>query len=79
MLRLIQLQNGTIRKIGVVDEPVVRLISEFSSIYGLAIAAIQSGVKLSALIKQQNTDPEAASGLAAGVVPDRSGGLQTRR
>jgi hypothetical protein len=56
MLRLIQLRNGNIRKIGVVDEPRIELLSEFASIYDLARTAINSGVKLSALIKQYNTD-----------------------
>src|SRR5262249_23651192 len=56
MLRLIQLQNGNIRKIGIVDEPRVRLLSEFASIYELAQAAINGGVKLSALAKQHSTD-----------------------
>jgi hypothetical protein len=56
MLRLIQLRNGNIRKIGVVDESRIKLLSEFASIYELAQAAINSGVKLSALAKQHNTD-----------------------
>src|SRR5262245_64346683 len=49
MLRLIQLRNGNIRKVGVVDEPRIRLLSEFASIYELARAAIGSSVKLSTL------------------------------
>ena len=42
MLRLIQLRNGNIRKIGVIDEPRIKLLSEFASIYELARAAINS-------------------------------------
>ena len=49
MLRLIQLRNGNIRKVGVIDEPRIKLLSEFASIYELARAAIDSRVKLSAL------------------------------
>ncbi|HKQ72509.1 MAG TPA: AraD1 family protein [Blastocatellia bacterium] len=56
MLRLIQLRNGNIRKIGVVDEPRIRLLSEFASIYELAREAISSNVKLSAMAKQHDTD-----------------------
>jgi hypothetical protein len=56
MLRLIQLRNGNIRKIGVVGEPRVNLLSEFASIYDLAWAAISSGAKLSTLVKQHKTD-----------------------
>jgi len=56
MLRLIQLRNGNIRKIGVVDEPRIRLLSEFVSIYDLARAAISSSVKLSSLAQEHNTD-----------------------
>ena len=56
MLRLIQLRNGNIRKIGVIDEPRIKLLSEFASIYELARAAINSRVNLSALIKQRNAD-----------------------
>jgi len=56
MFRLIQLQNGNIRKIGVVDEPRIQLLSEFASIYDLAWAAINSGAKLSALVRQRHAD-----------------------
>jgi hypothetical protein len=56
MLRLIQLRNGNIRKIGVVDEPRVKLLSEFASIYDMARTAINSGVKLSALAQRHDTD-----------------------
>jgi hypothetical protein len=56
MLRLIQLHNGSIRKIGLVDEPQIRLLSEFASIYELANAAIRSGARLSALVERCTTD-----------------------
>src|SRR5262245_10347185 len=56
MLRLIQLQNGNIRKVGVVEEPRIRLLSEFASTYELAQSAINTGVKLSALIGRLSTD-----------------------
>jgi hypothetical protein len=56
MLRLIQLRNGNIRKVGVVEEPRVKLLSEFASIYELSLAAIKSGEKLSSLIERRYTD-----------------------
>jgi hypothetical protein len=56
MLRLIQLRNGNIRKIGVIDEPRIKLLSEFASIYELARAAIDSRVKLSALANRHGAD-----------------------
>jgi hypothetical protein len=56
MLRLIQLRNGNIRKIGVIDEPRIKLLSEFTSIYELARAAINSRAKISALTNRHNTD-----------------------
>src|SRR5262249_4661078 len=56
MLRLIQLRNGNIRKIGVIDEPRIKLLSEFASIYELARAAINSRVKLSELTKLHGAD-----------------------
>lgn len=56
MLRLIQLRNGNIRKVGVVDEPRINLLSEFASIYDLARAAINSGRRLSSLIERHRAD-----------------------
>jgi hypothetical protein len=56
MLRLIQLRNGNIRKVGVVDEPRVKLLSEFASIYELARVAINSSQKLSSLIERHATN-----------------------
>src|SRR5262245_66190548 len=56
MLRLIQLRNGNIRKIGVIDDQRIKLLSEFASIYELARAAINSQVKLSELTKRHGAD-----------------------
>jgi hypothetical protein len=54
--RLIQLQQGSIRKVGLIDEPQIRLLAEFPSIYELANAAIKAGAKLPALARQCLTD-----------------------
>jgi hypothetical protein len=52
MTRLIQIQKGRERAIAVVEEPNVRLVSRFKTVYDLALAAIKNGVSLSVLIRQ---------------------------
>ncbi|MDQ3652757.1 MAG: GguC protein [Acidobacteriota bacterium] len=54
--RLIQIQQGSVRQVGLIDEPKIRLLAEFASIYELANAAINKGMKLSALVRQCLTD-----------------------
>ncbi len=54
--RLIQIQHGSLRQVGLIDEPKIRLLAEFASIYELANAAISSGMKLPALVRQCLTD-----------------------
>ena len=56
MTRLIQLQQDGIRKVAVVSEPKLRLLAPFSSIYELALHAINHQQKLSELIAQSLTD-----------------------
>lgn len=48
-MRLIQLQNGAARRIAIVQEPHLRLLSELPSIYSLAQDAITTGTKISGL------------------------------
>jgi hypothetical protein len=55
MIRLVQIQRGTERRIAVVAEPHLQLLREFRSIHALAGAAIGSNVKLSALIQKHAT------------------------
>lgn len=55
MTRLVQLQRGNERRIAVVDEPVLRLIDGFDSVYGLAQAAIARATTLGALIANAAT------------------------
>lgn len=45
--RLIQIQNDNVRRVGLVEEPNVRLLDSCSSIYELAHFAIAAGTKLS--------------------------------
>lgn len=53
--RLIQLQQSGIRKVGLIDEPKIRLLTQFASIYDLARAAIRTDVKLAALVRERVT------------------------
>jgi len=46
MTRLIQIKKGNFRRIALVEEPFVRLLDSFSSIYELAYLAIDSGMSL---------------------------------
>jgi hypothetical protein len=56
MTRLVQISNKTGRRVALVDEPRLRLIGGFDSVYALADAAMARGVGLSALVAQQVTD-----------------------
>jgi hypothetical protein len=55
-VRLIQIKKGDVRRVALVEEPNLRLIADFSSIYDLAGFAISGGVKLS------DAAPERATG-----------------
>ncbi|MEO7099244.1 MAG: AraD1 family protein [Luteolibacter sp.] len=56
MKRLVQIQNGSTRRVAWVEEPHLRLLAATSSIYELAQQAIESGKSLSALIEDLATD-----------------------
>ena len=47
MTRLVQLRRKASRRIGLVEEPRLRLLRDFASIYSLAQAALDSGARLS--------------------------------
>jgi hypothetical protein len=51
--RLIQIKKGNVRRVALVEEPVVRLLDCCSSIYELAHVAIRSGLKLSDVARQR--------------------------
>ena len=55
MTRLIQIQNGATRRVALVEEPHVRLLDGFDSIYALAQAALVDGISLGALIGRHKT------------------------
>ncbi|HVF28495.1 MAG TPA: hypothetical protein VM943_09665, partial [Pyrinomonadaceae bacterium] len=54
--RLIQIQHGGLRKVGMIDEPKIRLLAEFASVHELANAAIECGTKLTSLVRQSLSD-----------------------
>ena len=56
MHRLIQLQNGSIRKVGLVDEPRIKLLGSFSSVHELAQAAITAKTRITSLVDRHVTD-----------------------
>ena len=51
--RLVQLRQGDLRQVALVEEPYLRLLSGISSIYSLANIAIVSGVGLSTTVNQR--------------------------
>jgi hypothetical protein len=57
MTRLIQIQNGTQRRVALVEEPRVRLLdARLVSVYALAQAALTADTSLAALIRQHSTN-----------------------
>lgn len=53
MMRLIQIRKGRERAVALVEEPRVRIIGGFKSVYDLASAALQRGTSLTSLVKKQ--------------------------
>jgi hypothetical protein len=53
MTRLIQIKKGNIRRVALVEEPMIRLLDNCSSIYELAHIAIAAGMKLSEVARQR--------------------------
>lgn len=55
-MRLVQLASGETRRVAIVEEPGLRLLRDFDSIYALAMEAIHSGVRLPALVNSHWTE-----------------------
>jgi hypothetical protein len=55
-MRFVQLQAGDVRRLALVEEPKLRLLRDFESLYALASAAIEGGRKLTALPKDHLSD-----------------------
>jgi hypothetical protein len=56
MLRMVQIKRGGERRLAVVDEPSLRLITDFDSLYAMANAAIDTDVFLSVLVQEHLGD-----------------------
>jgi hypothetical protein len=55
MTHLVQIRNSLERRVALVEEPHLRLLTDFASIYELANAALATNVPLSALIQKHAT------------------------
>jgi hypothetical protein len=55
-MRLVQIQQLTERRVALVEEPLLRLLSGAASIYALAQEALRTGETLSALVKRSLTE-----------------------
>jgi hypothetical protein len=55
MTRLVQIQDGSTRRVALVEEPHLHLLAGFSSIYKLAKQAAESGSSLLKLIQEKTT------------------------
>jgi hypothetical protein len=53
MTRILQLARGVDRRVAVVEEPRLLLLSKYSTLYGLAHAAIAGGTPLESLIRER--------------------------
>jgi hypothetical protein len=56
MTRLIQIKKGNVRRVALVEEPNARLLEDCSSIYELAHIAIDTGKKLSEVVRERVQD-----------------------
>jgi hypothetical protein len=55
MTRVVQIQNGTERRVALVEEPHLRLLENAPSVFALASEAIDSNVPLTELIRRKTT------------------------
>lgn len=54
-MRLVQVKNGAVRRVALVEEPHLRLLGGCGSVYELATSAIATGIRLSEAAKQRTT------------------------
>lgn len=55
-MRLVQLTVGDERRVALVEEPCLRLLRDFDSVYALALETIRSNQRLPALVERHRTD-----------------------
>src|SRR5437868_6041363 len=56
MMRVVQIQNGAKRRVALVEEPHLKLLSGVNSVYELAATADAEGTSLSKLVRESVTD-----------------------
>lgn len=56
MIRLVQLRNGRLRRVGVIRDSRIWLLDRFNSTYALAQAAVLAGTTIDQLVKLHQTD-----------------------
>ena len=56
MMRVVQIQNGASRRVALVEEPRLKLLSGVKSVYELAAAADAKGASLSKLVRESVTN-----------------------
>ncbi len=56
MMRVVQIQNGANRRVALVEEPRLKLLSAVKSVYELAATADAKGTSLSKLVRESVTD-----------------------
>jgi hypothetical protein len=56
MIRLVQLQQGALRRVALVEEPRLRLLESFASVYDLAKSSRASGLPLSRVVRERAGD-----------------------
>lgn len=55
-MRLVQLRAGEARRVAIVEEPGLHILRDFDSVYALALEAIRSSERLSALIDRHRSE-----------------------
>ena len=55
-MRLVQIQNDANRRVALVEEPRLKLLSGVESVYELAATADSKGTSLSKLVRESTTD-----------------------
>lgn len=59
-MRLVQLQQGDVRRVGLVAEPWLRLLTGTDSVYALALAALVRDVSISTLVAERLSEEQVA-------------------
>ena len=55
MTRLVQIKHENVRRVALVEDPLLRLLDGCGSVYDLSKAALATGIRLSELVRQRST------------------------